>query len=57
MFFAGPPLLGFIAEYFGIRMSYWVVVPVIVTALLVTKALSAAPMPATSEPQPVQTNG
>ncbi|AJC79016.1 major facilitator superfamily protein [Rhizobium etli bv. phaseoli str. IE4803] len=57
VFFAGPPLLGFIADYFGIRMSYWVVVPVMVTALLVTKALSAVPMPATSEPQPVQTNG
>ncbi|MBX4870732.1 MULTISPECIES: MFS transporter [Rhizobium] len=57
VFFAGPPLLGFIAEYFGIRFSYWAVVPVVVTALWITKALAAAPMPATGEPQPVQSQG
>ncbi|OWO92094.1 MFS transporter [Rhizobium esperanzae] len=54
VFFAGPPLLGFIAEYVGIRFSYWAVVPVIVTALLITRALAAAPMPAIGEQQPVQ---
>ena len=52
VFFAGPPLLGFIAEHFGIRFSYWTVVPVIVAALVVTKALAAAPMPELSEPEP-----
>ncbi|MBX4883870.1 MFS transporter [Rhizobium bangladeshense] len=57
VFFAGPPLLGFIAEYYGIRFSYWAVVPVVVTALWITKALAAAPMPATGEPQPVQSQG
>ena len=51
VFFAGPPLLGFIAEHFGIRLSYWTVVPVIVAALVVTKALAAAPMPDASEPE------
>ena len=42
VFFAGPPLLGFIAEYFGIRYSYWTVAPVLLAALLVTKALAAS---------------
>ncbi|SCB56959.1 Predicted arabinose efflux permease, MFS family [Rhizobium aethiopicum] len=57
VFFAGPPLLGFIAEYFGIRFSYWAVVPVVATALLITKALAAAAMPVTGEPEPVQPHG
>lgn len=40
VFFAGPPLLGFLAEHFGIRTSYWVIVPVLVGALLMTGALA-----------------
>jgi cyanate permease len=36
IFFAGPPLLGFVAEHFGIRVSYLVVLPVIVAGLLLT---------------------
>ncbi len=40
VFFAGPPLLGFLAEHFGIRTSYWVVVPVLAAALLMTSALT-----------------
>ena len=43
VFFAGPPLLGFIAEHVGIRFSYWIVVPVLLLALLATRALSPAP--------------
>jgi MFS family permease len=54
VFFAGPPLLGFVAENFGIRFSYWVVVPVIGAALLVIKALAAASAPVTGQPEPVQ---
>ncbi|ARO23772.1 MFS transporter [Rhizobium sp. S9] len=57
VFFAGPPLLGFIAEYVGIRFSYWAVVPVIVAALLITKALAAAPMPAIGAQQAVRSQG
>ncbi|MBB4189979.1 MFS family permease [Rhizobium aethiopicum] len=57
VFFAGPPLLGFIAEYFGIRFSYWAVVPVVVTALLITKALAPAPMPVAGDPESVQAHG
>jgi MFS family permease len=43
VFFAGPPLLGFMAEHFGIRVSYWTVVPVLLAALLTTRSLVAAP--------------
>lgn len=43
VFFAGPPLLGFIAEHIGIRFSYWVIVPVLLAALLVTPALAKNP--------------
>ena len=38
---AGPPLLGFIAEHFGIRLSYAIIVPVLLAALTATTALSA----------------
>jgi len=40
VFFAGPPLLGFMAEHFGIRTSYWIIVPVLGAALLVTRTLA-----------------
>jgi MFS family permease len=39
VFFLGPPLLGFIAQYAGIRVSYLVTVPVIVAGLVATRAL------------------
>lgn len=57
VFFAGPPLLGFVAEHLGIRLSYWVVVPVLAAALLVTRALAADPAPVTGRPEPVQPHG
>lgn len=41
VFFAGPPLLGFVAEEFGIRFSYWAVLPLLIVALLATKSLAA----------------
>lgn len=56
-FFVGPPLLGFIAEHFGIRFSYWTVVPLMVAALLVIKTLAAAPTPVVSEPEPATPHG
>ncbi|MGO8624671.1 MFS transporter, partial [Rhizobium ruizarguesonis] len=56
VFFAGPPLLGFVAEHFGTRFSYWMVVPVIDAALLVTKALAADPAHV-GQPEPVQPPG
>jgi MFS family permease len=41
VFFAGPPLLGFIAEHVGLRFSYGIIVPVLIAALLVRRALSS----------------
>ena len=40
VFFLAPPLLGFIAEHFGIRSSYLVCLPVIILALTCVGALS-----------------
>lgn len=57
VFFAGPPLLGFVAEHFGIRFSYWVCVPLIVAALLVIRALAPRPAPLLSEPEPATPHG
>lgn len=39
IFFLGPPLLGFVAESWGIRVSYLIVLPVIVAGLLLSGAL------------------
>ena len=36
VFFLGPPLLGFVAEHLGIRLSYLIVLPVILAGLLLT---------------------
>jgi MFS family permease len=41
VFFAGPPLLGFIAEHFGLRLSYGIIVPLLFTALLARQALGS----------------
>jgi MFS family permease len=57
VFFAGPPLLGFVAESFGIRFSYWVCVPLLVAALLAIKALSPHPTRVLSEPAPATPHG
>jgi predicted MFS family arabinose efflux permease len=57
VFFAGPPLLGFVAEHFGIRFSYWVCVPLIVAALLAIRALSPHPTRVISEPEPATPHG
>jgi MFS family permease len=43
VFFLGPPLLGFVAEYWGIRLSYLLVLPVILTGLALNKALEPQP--------------
>lgn len=40
-FFAGPPLLGLVAQTFGIRVSYLVVLPLIVASLLLIGNLAA----------------
>jgi MFS family permease len=38
-FFLGPPLLGFVADHFGIRLSYLFVLPLIVAGLLMSGSL------------------
>ncbi len=57
VFFLGPPLLGFVAEHFGIRSSYFVVVPLVVAAMLVINALAPRPVPILDEPEPVTPHG
>jgi MFS family permease len=39
VFFLAPPLLGFVAEHAGIRVSYLICLPIIIAALCLTKAL------------------
>jgi MFS family permease len=39
VFFLGPPLLGFVAEHWGIRLSYLFVLPIIIAGLLLSGAL------------------
>src|SRR5690606_8543890 len=43
VFFLGPPLLGFVAEYWGIRLPYLVVLPVILAGLALNRALDTGP--------------
>jgi hypothetical protein len=53
VFFLGPPLLGFVAERFGIRVSYWVCLPLLLAALLVIHALPSQRAVQLSGPEPV----
>ena len=46
VFFLGPPLLGFVAEHFGIRVSYLAVLPFVVAGLLLGGALESKRRPA-----------
>jgi MFS family permease len=45
VFFLAPPLLGFVAEYLGIRNSYLVCLPVVALGLLATRALATRKQP------------
>ena len=47
VFFLAPPLLGFVAQYFGIRTSYLVCLPVILLGLWAVPALSRTARPDT----------
>ncbi len=57
VFFAGPPLLGFVAQSFGIRMSYFAILPLLIAALLVIRALAPKPVPLVTEPEPLSPHG
>ncbi len=54
VFFLAPPLLGFVAEHYGIRNSYLVVLPVILAGLLASRVLGtrAADTPSGLPPEP-----
>ncbi|WP_172121812.1 MULTISPECIES: MFS transporter [unclassified Devosia] len=54
VFFLAPPLLGFVAEYLGIRNSYLICLPVLAAGLLAVRALSTrnAVLPVTGTPAP-----
>jgi MFS family permease len=43
VFFLGPPLLGFVAEAFGIRNAYLVCLPLVLGSILASRALPAGP--------------
>jgi MFS family permease len=57
VFFLGPPLLGFVAERFGIRTSYWVVVPLLLAALLAIRALPSSQPKLVGCPEPLSSHG
>lgn len=57
VFFLGPPLLGFVAETSGIRLSYFAVVPLVAAALLAVQALAPRPVPILDEPEPATPHG
>src|SRR5690606_34942331 len=44
-FLLGPPLLGYIAEHFGIRWSFGIGLPLIVVSILAAGALGSKPIP------------
>ena len=59
VFFLAPPILGFVAHYFGIRQSYVVCLPLIIASILVLKALpsrSTLPPPGVLT-EPLSPNG
>ena len=59
VFFLAPPLLGFVAEYLGIRNSYLIVLPVILVGLVASRALGTRKldMPAGLPPEPATPHG
>lgn len=50
-FLLGPPLLGYVAEHFGIRWAFGIGIPLVVLGLLFTNALSPAAKTATVSAQ------
>lgn len=60
IFFLAPPLLGAVANAFGIRWSYVVCLPLVILALFMVRALPARPVPeplGESLPEPLTPNG
>ena len=57
IFFLGPPLLGFVAEYLGIRYSYLVILPVLIAGLIACRALSRKGAVVTAGLEPASSHG
>ncbi|HEY4202025.1 MAG TPA: MFS transporter [Devosiaceae bacterium] len=60
IFFLAPPILGFVAHSFGIRLSYVVCLPLVVVAMFLVKALPTRAQPALPGhilPEPLTPNG
>jgi MFS family permease len=60
IFFVGPPILGFIAHYIGIRWSYVVCLPLVIGSIFAVSALPARAAPTTPGevlPEPLSPNG
>lgn len=53
-FLLGPPLLGYIAEHFGIRWSFGVGLPLILLSFLAAGALGSKPIPHEVESAPAE---
>jgi MFS family permease len=49
-FLLGPPLLGFIAQHFGVRWSFGVGIPLVLLSLLASGSLGRRPVAAAPEP-------
>ena len=43
-FLLGPPLLGYVAEHFGIRWSFGIGIPLVILSLVFAGALGAKPI-------------
>jgi len=60
VFFLAPPLLGFVAQYMGIRDSYLVCLPLVFAALALVRSLPARrglPRPGATPPVPTSPHG
>jgi MFS family permease len=60
VFFLGPPLLGGVAQWLGIRNSYLVCLPVVLVGLMLVPALSSRPRPlppGETPPEPLSAHG
>ena len=57
VFFLAPPMLGFVAEYLGIRYSYLVILPVLILGLLACRALAPKGPVVTAGLEPVSIHG
>jgi MFS family permease len=57
VFFLGPPLLGFVAEYMGIRNSYLVILPILIAGLIACRALGRKGAVVTAGLEPASSHG